>query len=63
MLRWDTRASFLIFKIVIMIFFLEKDSFIYSWLCWVFVVVCGLSLFVTGVGYSCCGAQALGARA
>ena len=50
--------------------------FIYLWLRWVFVAVCGLSLVaVSGVtlccgaqashsgGFSCCGARALGARA
>ena len=50
--------------------------FIYLWLCWVFVAVRGLSLVVASGGYSslwcvasycggfsCCGAQALGAWA
>ena len=50
--------------------------FIYFWLCWVFVAVCGLSLVAASGttlhccvrashcgGFSCCGAQALGARA
>ena len=50
--------------------------FIYFWLRWVFIAVCGLSLVVVrGAtlrcsaqpshcgGFSCCGARALGARA
>ena len=50
--------------------------FIYLWLCWVFITGRGLSLLVVSRGYSfhcgvrashcggfsCCGAQALGAR-
>ena len=32
--------------------FIFKNLFIYFWLCWVFVAVCGLSLVVTSRGYS-----------
>ena len=51
--------------------FFKIYFFIYFWLCWVFVAVCGLSLVSTSGGYSlvevggllidfsCCGAQAL----
>ena len=57
-------------------FFFHKFIF-YFWLCWAFVAARGLSLVVSRVGatlrcgvwashcggFSCCGAQALGARA
>ena len=61
-----------------MIYFFTLSSFIYIffWLHWVFVAVCGLSLVVASRGYSlfgaqdshcsgfsCCGAWALGAWA
>ena len=61
-----------------MLAFLKKCIylFIYFWLCWIFVAVCGLSLVAAseatlrfGVrashcsGFSCCGAWALGAWA
>ena len=58
-------------------FFLNLFSFfIYFWLCWVFIAVHGLSLAAASrgssllqctqhhcSGFSCCGAQALGAQA
>ena len=58
-------AAFLFFKINLFI------VFIYFWLHWVFTAAHGLSLVVTSRGYSslrrtgfsCCGAQALGAWA
>ena len=52
-------------------YFLNLFLFIYFWRHWVFVAACGLSLVaVSGgysslqcIGFSCCGARALGARA
>ena len=55
------------------VLFLKKFSFIYLWLHWVFVALCGLPLVVASrgcspysalvslcCGFSCCRAQALG---
>ena len=44
-------------------FFLINLFIYYFWLRWVFVAVRGLSLVAVSGGFSCCGAQALGAQA
>ena len=63
-----------IFFFLILFYFISL--FLYFWLCWVFVAARGLSLVVVSRatlcygtqashcgGFSCCGAQALGAQA
>ena len=51
-------------------FLCEHMIFLFFWLCWVFVAVCGLSLVVVSGarashcgGFSCNGARALGEQA
>ena len=66
-------ACFLLSKSLILLLFNTGAFFFSSWLCWVFVAACGLSLVVASGGYSlvavrgpltvvvfCCGAQGLG---
>ena len=57
-------------KLILTIYiFFKFYLFIYFWLCWVFIAACGLSPVAASVrashcsGFSCCRAQALGARA